>query len=393
MDNLNRYQRDLFGAAVFSPSLPTDYEPIRPDHFQVSRICLAKGSVATPERRWFVERICRLYPEAQVEERLDTPHNRIELAQRDALSLHQAGKCTLVFGEPRTAVRFSQEEGNACPNYWHFSPYGFCPYGCKYCYLTGTPGVRFSPSVKVYVNLPEMLSEIDRVARRQRTPTAFYLGKLQDALALDPLTAYSTTLVPFFAEHPWARLMLLTKSAHVDRLLDLEHRGHTILSWSVNPPEVSAIFEENVPSIDERLEAMRRVAERGYPVRAVMMPIIPIDGWQDAYTAFTERLIESVPIQRLTLGGICIYRGARELMERKMGKENAVSAHIDRSSQTAGDGRARYPRSLRSAAYSLLIQTARRLRPDLELALCLEEEALWESTGLSGSLGRCNCVL
>lgn len=190
-----------------------------------------------------------------------------------------------------------------------------------------------------------------------------------------------------------ARLTLLTKSAHVDRLLDLEHRGHIILSWSVNPPEVSAIFEENVPSVDERLEAMRRVAERGYPVRAVMMPIIPIDGWQDIYTEFTERLLETVAIQRLTLGGICIYRGARDLMERKMGKENAVSAHIDGSPRSNGDGRARYAQGLRSAVYSLIIESARRLRPDLELALCLEEKAVWERTGLRGSLGRCNCLL
>jgi spore photoproduct lyase len=212
-------------------------------------------------------------------------------------------------------------------------------------------------------------------------------------LALDPLTAYSATIVPFFAEHPTARLTLLTKSAHVDRLLDLEHRGHTTLSWSVNPPEVSAIFEENVPSIDDRLEAMRRVAERGYPVRAIMMPIIPIDGWQDAYKAFTRRLLETVPIRRLTLGGICIYRAARGLMEGKMGRGNAVSVQIDGGSPDIGDGRARFPRELRSAAYSLIIEVARRLRPDLELALCLEEKSVWDRTGLRGSLGRCNCRL
>src|SRR3990172_4093891 len=393
MDKLSCYDRDIFGAAVYSPSLPEDYEPFRPAYFEVERIYLARGSIATAERKRFVERICAHYPEAPVEERLDTPHSRLKLGGRDTLGLHRVGKQTLAFGELASAVRFAQEKGNACPNYWHFSPYGFCPYGCRYCYLAGTPGVKFSPSVKIYVNLPEILLEIDRIARRQLRPTAFYLGKLQDSLALDPLTAYSTVLVPFFAEHPWARLTLLTKSAHVDRLLDLEHREQSILSWSVNPPEVSAMFEENVPSIDERLEAMRHVAERGYPIRAIMMPIIPIDGWQDVYRAFTERLLETAPIRRLTLGGICIYRSARDLMERKMGTRNLVSERIDRASPIAGDRRARYSRNLRHEVYSLIIASARRLRPDLEIALCLEDAALWESTGLAGTMGRCNCRL
>ena len=370
-----------------------DYEPVRPDYVGVSQIYLARNSISTPERKRFVEDICRLYPEVEVREYPDTPHNRIELNENDALALHRAGKQTLVFGELKTAVRFSQEEGNTCPNYWHFSPYGFCPYGCKYCYLAGTQGVKFSPTVKIYVNLSEMLDKIDRIARRQERPTAFYLGKLQDALAFDPLTAYSTTLVPFFAEHPLARLTLLTKSASVDRLLRLDHWRHTILSWSVNPPEVCNIFEENVPSIEERLEAMRRVASAGYPVRAVMMPIIPIEGWQDIYTVFTERLIETVPLERLTLGGVCIYKGARKLMERKMGFNNTISTHIEDTSRRAGDGRARYPEALRSEVYSLIIETVRRLRPDLELALCLEERELWQRIDLEERMGHCNCVL
>jgi DNA repair photolyase len=386
-------QMSLFGEPRPKLSLPVNYEPVRPDYVEVSRIYLAKGSLSTLERRRFVERICHLYPEAEIKECLNVPHNRIELNEDDTLALHQAGKRTLVFGELKSAVRFSEEEGNTCPNYWHFSPYGFCPYGCKYCYLAGTQGVKFSPTVKIYVNLPEMLEEIDRIALRLRELTAFYLGKLQDALALDPLTAYSTVLVPFFAKHPYARFTLLTKSINIDHLLELTHRGHTILSWSVNPPEVCNIFEENVPSVEERLGSMRRVASSGYPVRAVMMPIIPIEGWQGIYTTFTERLVKTVQLQRLTLGGVCIYRGARNLMERKMGVDNAISTHIEDTFQRVGDGRARYSQALRSEVYSFIIETARRLRPELELALCLEEPELWQRTGLEEHMGHCNCVL
>ena len=374
-------------------ALPEAYTPVITDYFTPSQIYLAKGSLSTPERRKFVEDICRLYSAAEIIKCPDTPHNRIDLQEKDPLALHRRGKQTLVFGELKNAVRFSEEGGNTCPNYWHFSPYGFCPYGCTYCYLAGTQGVKFSPTVKIYVNLPEILGEIDATAHRLGKPTAFYLGKLQDPLALDPLTAYSTVMVPFFASHPFARLTLLTKSTNVDRLLDLEHNGHTTLSWSVNPPKIASVYEENLPPVDERLKAMRRVAAADYPVRAVVMPVIPVVGWREIYREFTIRLLENVPLQRLTLGGICIYRGARQLMERKLGTDNPISNNLVSNPQKAGDGRARYPRKLRQDICRLIVETAREICPELEVALCLEEQAVWQALNLKKNIGHCNCVL
>lgn len=190
-------EESLFRFHDSTYSLPSDYHPARARHFEADGIFLAKGSLASAERRKFVEGICALYPEAEIIERLDTPHNRMDLQEKEPLARFQKGKRTLVFGEHQSAVRFAEEQGNTCPNYWHFSPYGFCFYGCQYCYLAGTPGVWHSPTVKIYVNLEEIVREIERVAQKLTQPTAFYLGKLQDGLALDPLTAYSTVLVPF----------------------------------------------------------------------------------------------------------------------------------------------------------------------------------------------------
>ena len=96
--NQNPNQISLFGGNLRRFLLPVDYKPTRPDYMNVSRIYLDKGSVSTPERRQFIERICCFYPEAEVNECLDTPHNRIELDETDALALHHAGKKTLVFG-------------------------------------------------------------------------------------------------------------------------------------------------------------------------------------------------------------------------------------------------------------------------------------------------------
>jgi DNA repair photolyase len=371
---------------------PAGHAPRPAPGFEPEQIVLARGCFKTPARLSQAEAICRAYPAAQIIEQPHTPHNRIALGEADPLRALARGKRTLVLGEHRSAVRRSAEQGNACPNYWHFSPYGFCPYGCHYCYLAGTPGVRFSPTVKIFLNLPEILAEVERVAARLAAPTAFYLGKLQDGLALDPLTGYSRTLVPFFAEHRHARMTLLTKSAGVENLLDLDHRGHTILSWSLNPAAVIAAFEENTPPLTARIEAMKRCARAGYPVRAVVMPIIPVPGWEETYAAFLAGLLAEVPLQRITLGGICSYRAARRLMERRLGRPSAVSRAFDPAGPSP-DGRLRYPAHVRVALYRHLMGVIRRGAPGLGVGLCLEDRSVFGSLGLADAIGRCNCVL
>ncbi len=387
--------------------LSEDYLPRPVPLFQPSRIIITKGSNRTNTRRQLAERICAAYPEAEVVEAFGVSHNRVDLGESDPLRLHEQGKQTLVLGEHNSAVRFSSEEGNACPNYWHFSPYGFCPYGCHYCYLAGTPGVWFSPTVKIFLNLEEILAEVARTANQLTKPTAFYLGKLQDGLALEPLSGYARTMMPFFAQHPFARMIILTKSADVENLLNLDHARHTILSWTVNAPEVTHSFERNTPAVINRIEAMRRCAQAGYQVRAVVMPIIPVADWQDIYERFLSVLLESVPLSRITLGSICSYPQAQRLMELKLGKENVISSLLGGltrfSSDENGtvpfvtsksdDGRLRFCRSTREEVYRCMIECIRWERPDLEIGLCLEDEPMFASLEMQESIGRCNCVL
>ena len=372
-------------------SLYLNYQPKPAPHFNPDRIVLTKGSFVTTQQRDFIRAICKLYPRARIIERFDISHNRFELGGSDPLELHYKGKNTLVFGVHKSALRFSDEDGNTCPNYWHFSVYGFCPYDCQYCYLAGTPGVKFSPTVKIFVNIDEILDQIAGVASKLSEPTAFYLGKLQDGLALDLLTGYSRKVIPFFAQQKYARLTLLTKTANVDNLHELDHQGNTILSWSLSPTEISTVFELNLPLPDERIEAMRRCADAGYPLRAVIMPIIPIEGWRDIYARFLENLLESLPLDRITLGQICSYSGALQLTERKLGKDNPISRMLEKGKSK--DGRIRFPIKVRIDVYKYLVETIRKLEPKLKIGLCMEEKETFKALNMENSIGCCNCVL
>jgi len=367
------------------------YEPVAADHFKPKTIILTKGWNRSDIHSSLAKAICGVYHQAKVLDMSDVSHSQVDLKQSDLLSAHRQGKQTLVLGVHSSAVRFSQEQGNTCPNYWHFSPYGFCPYDCKYCYLAGTPGVKFSPTVKIFLNIDQILGQIGKTASKLTEPTAFYLGKLQDGLALDSLTGYSRIMIPFFAGQKYARLVVLTKCGNVENLLDLEHGGHTILSWSLNPAEVSRMFETNVPSVSNRIKAMKRCSEAGFPIRAVVMPIIPIENYRQIYSDFLELLLSDIRLERITLGQICSYSTALQLTNQKLGPDNPIASRLQKTKSL--DGRLRFPTQLRIRVYEHLIETIRERQPDLQIALCLEEQTIFDALGMTSSIGRCNCVL
>jgi spore photoproduct lyase len=370
--------------ATWSPAPPaTDLHP--------DRIVLTRGSLDTEARRAYAERLCAAFPDAERVEALDRTHMQLgDLLPKGDAARRAAGRTMLVLGTLGTPLRQSDETSVCCPNYLHFSPTAYCTYGCAYCYLAGTRATLFAPAAKIYVNLEDMLAAIERKARRLDRPKGFYVGKLQDALALDPLTGYSRVLVPFFAQQPLARLVMLTKSDAVENLLDLDHRGHTVVSWSVNPDAVCREFEAGAPPLARRLDAARRCQDAGYAIRFLLMPILPVDDWEAHYAELVEQIFATALPQRITLGGICSYRGALALTRRALGPDNLIARHI--RGAPSPDGRLRFPRPLRADLYRHLIAAIRRHAPDLPIGLCLEEPQLWRACGLDPAHPTCNCI-
>jgi DNA repair photolyase len=137
--------------------------------------------------------------------------------------------------------------------------------------------------------------------------------------------------------------------------------------------------------------AIKQCAAAGYPIRAVLMPLILVENWLDLYTEFLTQLLEEMPIQRLTIGAICSYQAAHQLMNKKLGGQNVIAENMQRTKTK--DGRMRYQEGLRERGYRHLIQTAKRIRPDLEIGLCLETHEMFETFSQQVAVGQCNCVL
>jgi spore photoproduct lyase len=138
---------------------------------------------------------------------------------------------------------------------------------------------------------------------------------------------------------------------------------------------------------------MRKCDAAGYPIRVMLMPIIPVPEWRRVYGDLLETLLTQVTLDRITLGGVCSYGPALNVTHEKLGNDNAIVKSLILVNDGPDDGRTRYSHELRTELYSFMRTTIRRFQPELTVALCMESHALAEEVGVAENIGKCNCIL
>jgi len=372
--------------------------PIRPGplSWQPSEIVLTKGCDARPHEAAYCERVIAAFPSARVTDARDTPHNRVRVPGHTALERIDHGKRMLVLGRMGKPVSRNEDPeadaGTLCTHYNAVHPSWFCFYNCAFCYLSGSPGVRFSPTVRLFTNLLDILDAMQTALDRAPGTVSFYVGKIQDGLQLDPIANFTRVLVPFVRAHANAHLVFLTKSAAVDGLIEafaeVEGPGQVVASWSLNPPEIATDFEWGAPPFEARLDAARRCADAGIEVRFIFMPLVPIDGWREIYAEAIRRAMHVVRPSRVTTGGICSYPSALSDTAGRLGDGNIIT----RLANTKHGRRMRYPPDLRAEMYRFVTAKVQRSAPGVPVSLCLESAPVWRSAGLDPARCRCNCI-
>ena len=200
---------------------------------------------------------------------------------------------------------------------------------------------------------------------------------------------------------------MLTKSDNVDDILDLDHNGHTVIAWSMNNDAVSRKFEIGAPTFQRRLTAAKKTQEAGYPLRMRLDPIVPIDGWQDAYAKTIEEIFSLVSPERVTLGTLRFEKGfynnirknwntrksllttGPELPRMMEDMQPMFSPKMFPGSKQPKSGKFSFSESKRSEIFSFAVSEIRKYS-DCRIALCKESENVWNEVGLDVS--RCSCV-
>jgi spore photoproduct lyase len=250
-----------------------------------------------------------------------------------------------------------------------------CPLDCSYCilqhYLT-------NPLITVHVNLDDLWRQLDIFLKRagQRT-IRLGTGELGDSLALDHLTGNSIDLVSYFRKKRKAIFELKTKTVNIINILKIDPAPNIVIAWSLNSARIASEEEKGAPSVEERIDAARRVSERGFRTGFHFDPIIRHPDWEDGYREVIKKLLKSVDptgIAWISLGTFRFPPCLKAIIEERFPSTKIVYDEFIKGK----DGKLRYFRPLRLELYKKILGFIREAGgKGIPLYFCMESEDVW----------------
>ena len=331
------------------------------------------------------------FPDTPVERNI-TVDEAIQIIQKTSSDVFGAGKRNLVL--TRFKGSFLKKcpgisPGMVCCNYYVVNLLKNCMYDCSYCFLQDF--LQNNPLLVAYVNIEDLLDELEQTfaAHPDRT-FRIGTGELTDSLALDQVIPFSQQLIPFFNQKKNAVLELKTKSNCVINLLNQNSADNVIVSWSLNPQIIIDQEEKGTPNLEQRLEAARLCANKGYKIGIHLDPIIIFPDWERAYHGMIEKIFEVLSpsqIEWVSLGSFRYRMSLKKIInERHNNTRLFTGEHI-----SSKDGKHRYLRPLRNEAYKNLHSLLKNFSTDLNVYLCMETREIWE--GVTGKMPRADETL
>ncbi|MGO8990939.1 MAG: radical SAM protein [bacterium] len=262
-----------------------------------------------------------------------------------------------------------------CCGYYVINAVTNCPMDCSYCVLQGYLN---NPLLTLYTNWDDLLEEInDFLSRDQSSLFRLGTGELSDSLALESIFPISQFLIDFFSKRQRAILELKTKSANIDSLLNLDHQGKTVISWSLNPPQMIGEEEKRTAPLTIRIEAARKCQEMGYPLGFHIDPILYHEGWEKEYQETIHQLFKQIHPRRvvwISLGGFRYPPQLKAIAEERFPKTEVFLGELF----PGRDGKFRYLKEIRVDMYRKIAGWLREVDPGLFIYLCMESKEVWE---------------
>ncbi len=262
-----------------------------------------------------------------------------------------------------------------CRPCWRLHFQNGCIHRCHYC---GVGGLLIT-----MVNIEDYIENLSRLIAAHPWQETYLFEDDADVLCLEPELGCLGPLIEFFGTLEDRYLIIHTKSANVDWMLDLDHNGKTIIVWSIAAPTQSRALEPRTGTTQERIEAARKCQEAGYVVRYKFKPIIPVADWRQEASDTIRLLFEQTSPDVISL--CCFMWMTVDEMRRRIDASLLDPEYVEAAESAAdevADTRAKpFPEWVRAEIYEHHLSEIRRWDPDVPVSLSTENWAMWQRLG------------
>ncbi|MCC7387009.1 MAG: hypothetical protein IT384_34555 [Deltaproteobacteria bacterium] len=290
----------------------------------------------------------------------------------------------------RNAHREWEESGVICQTAVEIQTVVGCGFDCSYCPYTN--------ALTITCDLERFVEHLEGIFQQRPHQQLYKLNNRSDTLCFEPEYGLSALLVDRFAQSANKVLMLYSKSANVDHLLELDHRGHTIACFTLSSPSAARLLERAAPPTGARIVAARKCSDAGYPVRFRFSPIVPLRGWQAELETMVRTMAAQVRPELITLWTLSMTELdelARIVPLDALDPRTLEEAEAARASMVSAKG-APFPGSLRAEIYEVVADTIAAHSPQTRVSLCLESPQVIERVSarlaIVGQHQVCNCA-
>ena len=216
------------------------------------------------------------------------------------------------------------------PRSFYFSHMLNCLYDCRYCFLQG---MYRSGHYVVFVNFEDFFEAIGETCDEDRGEEAcFFSGYDCDSLAFEGVTRFVEQTLPVFRDRPEAWLELRTKSTRIEALLATEPLPNCVVAFSFTPHEISESVEHQVPPVARRIQAMQRLAERGWRLGLRFDPLIYTEDFRHLYRGLFQQVfaaIDAATLHSVSLGPFRLPRAFFQRLERLYGDDRLIAGPFE----------------------------------------------------------------
>lgn len=203
-------------------------------------------------------------------------------------------------------------------------------------------------------------------------------GQSSDSLMWGNREGILDALFLFARENPNVVLEFKTKSDNIKYFLENDVPKNILCTWSLNTKTIIENEEHLAASLDKRINAARRVADKGVKVGFHFHPIVEYENYLAEYQEVYERLQREFKPEEVALvsfGTLTFIKPViKQLRSREFRTKITQIPHADAS------GKSSYPHATKVEMFKHAYESFKPWHNKLFFYLCMEEHSMWKES-------------